>query len=278
MEIDSNWLAFSWLAVLVVTTIGFLVKQVLDSSYSMWENCLYLPTYLLGRLLWRVHFTNSAPPEMQEGALLVSNHRSSVDPCFIQLAARRRVHWLVAKEYFSHFIFGPVLRAVQTIPTNRTGTDTASTKAALRITSQGRLVGMFPEGALNKTPQPLIPIRSGAALVAIRSNVAMIPLLLDGSSYRREVWSPFIMPARVGVTFGTAIYPDKNCDMSDREQADDLIYQWAKQIAALAGQPEFEIPFASKRTANRVKQHLKLKGETDERLRDVDQSNSCSAG
>ncbi len=86
------------------------------------------------------------------------------------------------------------------------------------------------------------------------------------------------MPARVGVTFGTAIYPDKNCDMSDREQADDLIYQWAKQIAALAGQPEFEIPFASKRTANRVKQHLKLKGETDERLRDVDQSNSCSAG
>ncbi len=263
-----------WLLLLALTAVGYGILQIRRSDYSLWESCLYLPTYLMGRLVWRVHFTNAPPAELQRGAILVANHRSSVDPFFVQLAAKRRVHWMVAKEYCQHFVFGPLLRAVQVIPTNRSGLDTASIKQAMKITKQGRLVGMFPEGRLNHTQLPLVSIRSGAAVVAAHSQVPIIPLLIEGSPYRRTVWSPLFIPAHVAITFGTPIYPkkkhrhaaaldpatapddseepsrgdDSSPDAADRlSDSDSLIVEWGKQVVALAGYPDFPIELASKR-------------------------------
>ncbi|MEZ6137969.1 MAG: lysophospholipid acyltransferase family protein [Pirellulaceae bacterium] len=248
-------IAFVWLGLLLVAVIGYFVWLIRCSDYGLWESCLYLPTYLMGRLVWRVHFTNSPPKEIQGGAILVSNHRSSVDPFFVQLAARRRVHWMVAKEYCDHFVFGPILKAVQAIPTNRSGMDTASTKQAMQITRQGRLVGMFPEGRLNHTSDPLVPIRSGAALVAAKSQVPILPLFIEGSPYRRTVWSPLFIPGHVAITFGQPIYPpaqdaEPSVEREGEERfsdSDAMILEWGKQVVAMAGHPEFPVQLAAKR-------------------------------
>jgi 1-acyl-sn-glycerol-3-phosphate acyltransferase len=125
----------------------------------------------------------------------------------VQLSAGRRVHWMVAKEYCQNIFFGPLLKTLQVIPTNRSGIDTGATKQAIRLAKEGRLVGMFPEGRLNHTRGPLVSIRPGAALVAVRAGVPMIPLHIAGSPYRREVWSPLFMPARVRITFGQPVDP-----------------------------------------------------------------------
>ncbi len=240
-------MAAAWLLCLVVAGLVYFVRLFLRSDYSTWESCLYLPTYLMGRLLWRVHFTNSAPPEIKHGAVLAANHRSSVDPFFVQLAARRRVHWMVAQEYCQHLVFGPLLRALQVIPTNRSGMDTACTKAAMRITREGRLVGMFPEAKINQCAEPLLPLRAGAALVALRSHVPIIPLWIEGSPFGNSVWSPLFIPARVRITFGEPLYApvdapqatteEKNGPTSppDLSQSDALIVQWGAQILVLAG-------------------------------------------
>lgn len=199
--------AVVWLGILVAVAVGYMLLQMRRSPYTFGEDLLYAPTYLYGRIVWRVHFTNSPPPEMRGGAVLVANHRSSVDPFFVQLSARRRVHWMVAKEYCQNILFGPLLKVLQVIPTNRSGIDTGATKQAIRLAKEGRLVGMFPEGRLNHTRGPLVSIRPGAALVAVRAGVPMIPLHIAGSPYRREVWSPLFMPARVRITFGRPVDP-----------------------------------------------------------------------
>ncbi len=203
----SQAIAIVWLCGCVAAIGGYALRLMLKSDYDAWESVLYFPTYVIGRLLWRVEFTNSPPAEIRNGALLVANHRSSVDPFFVQLAARRRVHWMVAREYCTHFLFGPFLRLLEVIPTNRSGMDTAATKAAIRMTKEGRLVGMFPEGRLNHTRQPLVSIRSGAAVVAQRAGVPIIPLFIQGSPYRRTVWSPLLMAGHVIITFGQPIFP-----------------------------------------------------------------------
>lgn len=261
----SEWIALTWLIFLAGLCLAYFFRQLRRSDYSLWESCLYLPTYLLGRLLWRVRFMNEPPAAIQAGAILVANHRSSVDPFFVQLAARRRVHWMVAKEYCQHFLFGPLLRALQVIPTNRSGMDTACTKAALRITKAGRLVGMFPEGRINTSPRLLLPVRSGAALVAIRSKVPLIPLYIEGSPPGRAVWSPLFQPARVSIVFGTPIFPNGipmggeagETGMNEAREdpnADSLTLEWAKQIVQLSGQPDFPVELASKRR-NRHMRH-----------------------
>ena len=189
--------------------------------YTPWERVLYAPVYALARVLWRVEiewrgelgaptsgFSKDARDRllgdrMAGGAVLVANHRCSVDPFFVQLVGGRRVHWMVAGEYFKHFLFGPILRSFQAIPTNRGGVDTASTKRAIALAKSGRFVGMFPEGRINRTNSPLLTIRPGAAIVAQRANVPLVPIWIEGAPAGWAVYSALFIPARVRIIVGT---------------------------------------------------------------------------
>ncbi|MEQ1826231.1 MAG: lysophospholipid acyltransferase family protein [Pirellula sp.] len=187
--------------------------------YSAGERLLYAPVYFLARILWRVEVewrdgfqlpvgsARSAKDymladRMQTGALLIANHRCSVDPFFVQLVSGKRVHWMVAGEYFKHALFGPLLRSYQAIPTNRAGVDTASTKRAIALAKSGRFVGMFPEGRINRTESPLLSIRPGAAIVAIKAGVPMVPIWIEGAPRGWEVYSALFVPAKVRIIVG----------------------------------------------------------------------------
>ncbi len=110
---------------------------------------------------------------------------------------------MVAGEYFKHFLFGPILRSFQAIPTNRGGVDTASTKRAIALAKSGRFVGMFPEGRINRTNSPLLTIRPGAAIVAQRANVPLVPIWIEGAPAGWAVYSALFIPARVRIIVGT---------------------------------------------------------------------------
>lgn len=192
--------------------------------YTPWERVLYAPVYAMARVLWRVEIEWSGElggdsletsqtardrllgERMPGGAVLIANHRCSVDPFFVQLVGGRRVHWMVAGEYFKHFLFGPILRAFQAIPTNRGGVDTASTKRAIALAKRGRFVGMFPEGRINRTENPLLTIRPGAAIVALRANVPLVPIWIEGAPAGWAVYSALFIPAKVRIKVGT---PDR---------------------------------------------------------------------
>jgi 1-acyl-sn-glycerol-3-phosphate acyltransferase len=188
--------------------------------YTPWERVLYAPVYALARVLWRVEvewrdgYVPRDPSEryrdrdlmlaerMKTGAILVANHRCSMDPFFVQLISGKRVHWMVAGEYFKHFLFGPLLRSYQAIPTNRAGVDTASTKRAIALAKSGRFVGMFPEGRINRTELPLLSIRPGAAIVAVRAGVPIVPIWIEGAPNGWEVYSALFTPAKVRIIVG----------------------------------------------------------------------------
>ncbi|MBX3421262.1 MAG: 1-acyl-sn-glycerol-3-phosphate acyltransferase [Pirellulaceae bacterium] len=257
-------LSLVWLAGLSLVAIGYGLKLMWQSDYGFSESVLYLPAYLLGRLLWRVQFTNPPPPELRSGAILAPNHRSSVDPMFIQLAAKRRVHWMVAKEYCQIPVMSALMKALQVIPTNRSGTDINSTKIAMRYAQQGRLVGMFPEGRINVTAAPLLPVRAGAAMVALKAGVPIIPLYLHGSPFRESVLSPLLMPARVQITFGQAVHPvepqletnepaqqfDESGDSpraNNQRQATWMMQRWGQSMLRLAGRPHATFELGSSR-------------------------------
>ncbi len=267
--------SIAWCLALVTATVFYAFRLGRKSDYNAWETFLYIPTYLMGRLVWRVHFKNEAPDEIATGGVLVANHRSSVDPFFVQLAAKRRIHWMVAAEYCRHPVFGFLLKQFEVIPTNRSGVDTASTKQAISYAKRGSLVGMFPEGQLNHTKLPLLPVRSGAATVAEKAGQPIIPLHIEGSPYFRTVWSPVFMRGHVGITFGKPIWPQdehaedertetpasssaSKADTADPAQAnrqpteqlaqsDRMILDWARQVVTLGGAPKFPVSLASRR-------------------------------
>jgi 1-acyl-sn-glycerol-3-phosphate acyltransferase len=211
------------------------------------QGFLFLLALLLAKLRWRVRWEGELPLVDGQGAVLVCNHRSSVDPFFVQTATRRKTHWLVAREYCEHPAFRWFLRTCEVIPVGRGGVDTAATKAALRIVKEGGLVGMFPEGRINMTRELLLPCRPGAALIAIKAGVPLVPVYISGSPYDRYPWSPFFMTARVSVRFGEPIDASSFALLDDDTGiAKTLLLATLREFALLADHPDFEPQLAGR--------------------------------
>jgi 1-acyl-sn-glycerol-3-phosphate acyltransferase len=205
----------------------------------------------LTRVLWGA----AAPVEFDlptdRGVVVVANHRSSVDPFFLEPRSAVTIRWMVAKEYVESVLFGPFLRACLVIPTNRGGVDTASTRAVVRVLEENGRVGMFPEGRINRTKDLFLPVRPGAALVAIKAKALILPVYIEGSPYGGAAWTPLFMLARVKIHVGKPIdaalfYEELGSGIKEGEAASKLIVEVMRQIAALAGQPDFEPKLAGR--------------------------------
>ena len=130
------------LAALVLLATGgcltaFAVRVRRRFPLTLSQTFWYGVNYAIARFLWRARVNRVLPIPANRGAIVVCNHRSSLDPSFIEIATNRAVHWMVAKEYYSHWAFRRFLRMAETIPVSRGGIDTAATMSAIRIASQG---------------------------------------------------------------------------------------------------------------------------------------------
>jgi 1-acyl-sn-glycerol-3-phosphate acyltransferase len=246
---NADFYAWVLISLVVFTLLTWLFWCVLRAPYPLLHWVFYQLAMLIARVQWRCTVIRPVQLLADQGAVIVTNHRTSVDPFFIQVAiGARRVHWMVAKEYVLHPAFRWFLVPAQVIPTNRSGIDTAAMKQAIRYVKQGSLVGMLPEGRINMSDQFLLPVRPGAALIALRTRVPLVPCYIEGAPFDKSAHSPFLMRARVRVHFGDPIdlsewYDEEN----EHEVANRTTIQAMKAIARLAGQPDFEPALAGRR-------------------------------
>ena len=98
------------------------------------------------RTLWRVrnHGTHHLPE--RGPVILASNHVGLMDGPLLAIFCPRPVHALTKREMFDGRT-GHGLRAVGQIPLDRTEVDPAAVKTCLRVLDQGKVVGIYPEGA-----------------------------------------------------------------------------------------------------------------------------------
>ncbi len=236
----ANLATYGFLLALAAVLLALVIAGWIRSKLSPVQFLLWILAQPLTRLLWRATTSSPLPLPPFQGAVLVCNHRSSVDPFFIQTLTTRKTHWMVAREFCEHPAFRWFLWTCEVIPVSRGGIDTAATRMAIRIASEGGIVGMLPEGRINMTDQLILAGRPGAALVALKAKVPIVPCYIEGAPYDRVPWSPFFMPARVVVHFGRPL------DISayyGREQEDgvleEVLMKAMKAMAALAGEPDF---------------------------------------
>lgn len=244
---QTNLIAALALAALAAVLFGCTVRQRRRLRLTWAQSFWYAVNYVITRILWRARVNRRLPVGPNQGAIIVSNHCSSVDPCFIEIATNRAVHWMVAKEYFSHWALGRFLRLAVAIPANRGAIDTQATKMAIRYAQQGELVGILPEGRINRTERLLLPGRSGAAMIALKAHVPIIPCYIQGAPYDGTTLGCLFMPAKVTVRIGEPM------DLSefygredDREVLEQLTRRLLIAIAALAGQPDFQPELAGR--------------------------------
>jgi 1-acyl-sn-glycerol-3-phosphate acyltransferase len=165
-----------------------------------WANAFYCA------LVHRLDCKRQAPLPAHGPAILISNHTCGIDNLILQAGCQRVLGFLIAREFYDHWLCRPFCRLLHCIPVKRDGRDLAATRAALRALEQGRVVPIFPEGRINPTsgrefgePKP------GAAYIALRAGAPVVPAYIRGTPIVNNVFKALFTPSNAQVVFGAPI-------------------------------------------------------------------------
>ena len=195
--------------------VGLLLASVrrCRDGWKVWLLFFIARIYAAFLFHWRAN--DRCPYPESSGAIILSNHRSPLDPMLAWMnshlrhaeAARsiRVISYLMAREFYEQpGLFGWIGRAMQSIPVDRDGRDLGPTREAIRRLERGDLIGIFPEGGIN-TGEGLRAANSGIAFLALKSGVPVIPAFIQGAPRGESMIQPLYTPSRVRVIYGTPI-------------------------------------------------------------------------
>jgi 1-acyl-sn-glycerol-3-phosphate acyltransferase len=134
----------------------------------------------------RIEGAGHIPPDGP--AIVACNHVSFLDSVFIPLAAwrrRRMIAFLSAAEFFEMPVVGWGLRKARQIPVRRGNRDQRAIDMAEAWLGAGGLLGIFPEGKINRDPDAgLLPGKRGVARLALETGAPVVPAATWGGQYR----------------------------------------------------------------------------------------------
>lgn len=111
----------------------------------------------------------------KEGPLIVSsNHHSLIDPFIVALAVPRKMYWMAKKDSF-FFPLKQILEFFDAFPVDRKG-GKEGLRIALRLLSEGRTIGIFPQGTRRKTRSADEDAKTGAIMLARRGGANIVPV------------------------------------------------------------------------------------------------------
>jgi 1-acyl-sn-glycerol-3-phosphate acyltransferase len=174
----------------------------------------------------------------KQGAfILVSNHISLLDPLIIgstagQMAGRL-VHFM-AKEELRHWpVIGWLATQAGVYFVRRGEADRAAQRLSLDLLARGEPIAVFPEGTRSRDGNLGEP-RNGAALLAMRTGLPLLPVSITGSNrlFPRGAWLPrrARVTVRVGEPFMLTRQASGRIDRQDLAAGTDRIM---RAIAAL---------------------------------------------
>ena len=123
--------------------------------------------------------------------MLASNHLSNTDgfPIALGVYPRRTLRFMAKIELFRRPL-GALVRALGAFPVNRDRPDRDALRTAVSLARSGEIVVMFPEGTRRRKglskryePEP----HDGAARIALRAGVPLIPAALAGTDHLRRL-------------------------------------------------------------------------------------------
>src|SRR5262245_47382037 len=181
-------------------------------------------------LLTRTHVRGREHLPASGAAIVVSNHIAAIDPGILVGALPRPIALMSKVENYR----GPLklfMPMVGAFTVRRGAADRQALRTAERVLAHGRLLCLFPEGTRSATGV-LGEAHGGAALLALRSGVPIIPIALTGTERIFSRRFPWVGLPQVTVTIGAPIAAPP-AGATQRADRDRLTEEIMTQIAAL---------------------------------------------
>jgi len=171
-------------------------------------------------LLMRAHVRGREHVPRAGAGIVVSNHIAAVDPGVLMAVLPRPIA-LMSKAKNARGVLRLFIPLLGAFTVRRGAADRRALQVAEQVLQQGRLLCMFPEGT--RSPNGALGMaHGGAALLARRSAVPIIPVAITGTPRIFMRHFPWLGHPRVTVTIGAPFavrVPDGTAQHDDRERA-----------------------------------------------------------
>lgn len=187
---------------------------------------------LLIRTFSRLEIEGTEHIPEQGPYILTANHLHWLDPPVLAISFPYRAYVFAAAKWEAHWLIGPFFRSLNAIFVRRGEVDRKALRQALAVLKGGGILGLAPEGTRSKTGA-MQRGRSGAAYMAFRAGVALLPVVATGQEkVFASLWR--LRRARVRVTFGPLIEPPpvegKASAAQVHEFAEEIMYHLAAML------------------------------------------------
>ena len=164
-----------------------LLYRIVKAPLSAIFKAIYKPT-VIGK--------NSIPETGR--IILAGNHTNYFDCILVACATKRCVHYLAKDELMK----GPlkiIFKNLGIIPVNRRTKDKAALETAVNYLNDEKLIGIFPEGTINRTEDIIMPFKFGAVKMASETHTPIIPFAITGKykPFERNIKIRFMEPITV---------------------------------------------------------------------------------
>lgn len=171
------------------------------------------------RIVFRVKIKGEVP---NEGAYVIcSNHINYLDAAAIVLFNKRKVNFVAKEDLFKNEFLMWLGHLFDVIPIKRNMQDIDAMKRCLKVLKNNELLGIFPEGT-RKGMEKNMKAKNGAAFMAMKANVKIIPVGIHGS------FKPF---SKVYINYGTPI--DLSEYTNQKEKLDEATDKVMNEIVML---------------------------------------------
>jgi 1-acyl-sn-glycerol-3-phosphate acyltransferase len=135
------------------------------------------------------------------GYVLAPVHRSYIDTPICGCVTKRRLRFMGKDTMWKHRPLGWLFSALGSFPVTRGTADREALKRSVEVLAGGEPLVLYPEGERKDGPV-VQPLFDGAAFVAARAGVPIVPVGIGGSADVMPRHAKFVYPRKVHVVIG----------------------------------------------------------------------------
>lgn len=166
---------------------------------------------LVCRTYWRVQIRDHAKLPRHGAYVIAPVHRSNVDTLLAGCLTRRRIRFMGKDSLWKYGWSGALFSSLGGFPVHRGTPDREALRTCEDAVRAGEPVVLFPEGTRQSGPK-LHPLFEGAAFVAARAGVPLVPVGIGGSEWAMAKGSRRISPVKVVMVVGDPIPPPERAE------------------------------------------------------------------
>ena len=158
------------------------------------------------KVFWRLSIEGQEHIPATGAFVLSPVHRSNIDTPLAACVTKRKMRFMGKKEMWKIAPLGKVFTALGAFPVNRGTADREALRTCITVLQNGEPLVLFPEGTRRSGPV-VEDLFDGAAYVATKAGVPIIPVGIGGSEGAMPKGAKFIRPVKVHMVVGPPIQP-----------------------------------------------------------------------